>query len=77
MNLREVIERQAPWLVKTFNGVQWITAQEAHDKRLTALEAHIQDLETRYSVLENTFLLHANGQTHRGKKESLPTPDTE
>lgn len=74
MDLKQFLEEKAPWLVKDFNGATWESKEEQQWRRIRALENHIQDLEERYSKLENKFNVHAQGTTHRPKR-SEPKPD--
>jgi len=41
------------------------TSKQEHERRIQALEVHINDLEDRFHQLGNSFLLHNSTHIHR------------
>lgn len=74
-DLKELFERKLPWLVRDFNGRDWESRQQQHERRIAALEAHVQHLETVIADGQNALLEHAQGRRHAPAKQKLPSPD--
>lgn len=60
-----------------YNGNQWETLADRLLRRLTAVEAHLRNLEDRYAEMENRLNDHAQGTKHRRPAPKLPKPDAE
>jgi hypothetical protein len=74
--MNEVLDRWFPGRFARWNGIRWESRDGMWERRVRALEAHVQDLEERYASLENGLNIHAQGQQHRPRKKEVQ-PDAE
>lgn len=77
MDLISLIKSRYPWLVAEWNGVAYEATVARMERRMTALEEHVQLLAARCNSLENALLNHSQGRNHRPAGPRIPKADEE